>query len=289
MAETKNSIAIFRNEMQVMQPEFAKALPAHITGEKFVRAVVTAVQNNPDLVKANRASVMSACMKAANDGLVLDDKEATLTIFNTKVKDDNGKESWVKKAQYVPMVAGIMKLVRNSGQLSSLTAQIVCANDTFSYNPAVDAAPNHQPDWFGKRGAPIGVYAVARLKDGSTVVEIMSRDDVEAIRKRSKSAERGPWVSDWSEMARKTVIRRISKYLPKSSDRPEEERLFQAIERDDEDFDFTEAPQEEQPAKKERKSAAEILSGDSVTIDQATGEVIDANGPVVEPSREDVM
>lgn len=270
--QPRNQVVVFRDDMNKMQPEFAKALPAHIPAEKFVRTVLTAVQNQPDLMQAERQSVLSSCMKAASDGLILDGREAALVVFNSKTAD--GK--WEKKAQYMPMVAGITKLVRNSGQLSSLTAQIVCEHDTFSYNPASDSVPNHQPDWFGKRGNPIGVYAVAKLKDGSTVVEIMSADDVNAIRKRGKSADKGPWVTDWSEMARKTAIRRISKYLPKSSDRPDEERLFNAIEREDDDFELTPTETEVK-----RKSAAEILSGDTLTIDQATGEIIDDRGSVV--------
>lgn len=281
----QNQVVVFRGDMTKMQPEFAKALPAHITADKFVRTVLTAVQNQPDLMQAERQSVLSSCMKAASDGLIIDGKEAALVTFNTKNKD--GK--WEKKAQYIPMTAGIMKLVRNSGQLSSLTAQVVHKNDSFSYNPASDSVPNHQPDWFGNRGDAIGVYAVAKLKDGSNVVEIMSSDEVNAIRKRSRSGESGPWVTDWSEMARKTVIRRISKYLPKSSDRPDEERLFSAIEREDDDFDMTTAQPTKQENEEKRKSAAEILSGDTVTIDSDTGELIDANGPVTKPMEGDVM
>ena len=178
-------------------------------------------------------------------------------------------------------------MVRNSGQLSSLTAQVVHENDKFSYNPAGGEAPDHQPDWFGTRGKIIGVYAVAKLKDGSIVVEVMSRDDVEAIRKRSRSADAGPWKTDWSEMARKTAIRRISKYLPKSTDRDDDARVFQAIERDDENYDFDSVPQTPTPAAKRTKKAADILNADTVTIDQEKGEVIDAAGAVTEPAEGD--
>lgn len=272
-----NNITVYRADLTAMQPEFAKSLPAHIPAERFVRTTITALQNNPKIMNCDRQSVLSSCMKAAQDGLVLDGREAALVEFSGK-------------AQYMPMVAGIMKLVRNSGQLSSLTAQVVHEKDAFSYNPAIDIAPQHQPDWFGTRGKIIGVYAVAKLKDGSTVVEVMSRDEIEAIRKRSRASSSGPWVTDWAEMARKTAIRRISKYLPKSTDRDDDARIFQAIERDDEDFDFSVEPEGQPNFKPKRgKKAAEILNAETVDINPETGEVIDGAGPVTEPAEGDVM
>jgi recombination protein RecT len=274
-AKAKTGIALYREDLNAMQPEFAKTLPAHLPAERFVRTTITALQNNPKIANCERQSVLSACMKAAQDGLILDGREAALVEFSGK-------------AQYMPMVAGIMKLVRNSGQLSSLTAQVVCRNDQFSYNPALDLAPQHQPDWFGTRGDIIGVYAVAKLKDGSTVVEVMSREEVDAIRKRSRAANAGPWVSDWAEMARKTVIRRIAKYLPKSTDRDGDDRVFSAVERIDEDYDLDAAPATQTPAKRTKK-AAEILASETVTFDNTTGEVIDGAGLVTEPAADDVM
>ena len=272
-----NPIAIFRQDLNAMQPEFAKALPAHMPSERFVRTTMTAIQNNPDILKADKQSILSSCMKAAQDGLVIDGREAALVILGGK-------------ATYMPMTAGIMKLVRNSGQLSSLTAHLVYEKDSFGYNPALDTAPRHEPDWFGTRGKVIGVYAVAKLKDGSTVVEVMSRDDVEAIRKRSRSSGAGPWVTDWNEMARKTVIRRISKYLPKSTDRDEDARVFQAIERDDEDYDLATGTDVVVPKPAKRtKRAAEILAGNTVDVNPETGEIIDGAGAVTEPNPQDVM
>ena len=275
--QPNNAVAIIRKDIQAMQPEFAKALPVHIPAERFVRTTMTALQNNPDIFNCERQSILSSCMKAAQDGLTLDGREAALVKYGNK-------------AQYMPMVAGIMKLVRNSGQLSSLTAQIVYTKDEFSYNPALDAAPNHNPDWFGTRGNAIGVYAVAKLKDGSTVVEIMSKDDIEAIRARSRSKDAGPWKTDWSEMARKTVIRRIAKYLPKSTDRDDDERFHNAVTRDDEDFDFTEmADTAAAPAPKRPKKAADILASETLDVDPDTGEIIDGAGPVTEPLDTDIM
>jgi len=284
MTEKVHPIVEFKGELEKRSGDFKAALPAHIPAERFIRTTVTAIQNSPDILECTKASILTSCMKAAQDGLVLDGREAALVKYNVKEGD-----KWVAKAQYMPMIAGVMKLVRNSGQLSSLTAQVVYSGDKFSYNPASGEAPNHEPDWFGKRGTVIGVYAVARLKDGSVVVEVMSRDDVEAIRARSKGKDKGPWVTDWNEMARKTVIRRISKYLPKSTDRDDDARLFSAIERHDEDFDFEAEAEPATAPKQKRKRAAEILSGATVEVNPETGEIIDALGSVTEPTDSDVM
>src|SRR4051794_31210645 len=110
-----------KNEIQAMEADLKKMLPSSVPSDKFIRTVQTAVTLNPDLAECDKNSVLGACMKAAADGLVLDGREATLTIYNTKVKK-NGQESWVKMAQYIPMVAGVIKRVRNSGEVSRLNA-----------------------------------------------------------------------------------------------------------------------------------------------------------------------
>lgn len=231
-----------RDRIERAAPEFKKALPGHIPVDKFIRTVQTAISMSPDLDAVGTSpegikSLMIACTKAATDGLVIDGREAALVTFNSKVKDGSGKEIWVKQAQYIPMFQGLMKLVRNSGDIISLTAEIAYEKDAFSYNPATDDAPDHSPDWFGDRGKPVGAYAVCKLKDGSTVVEIMSKMQIMAIAAQSKNAQQYDPASgkNWGEWWRKTLIRRITKYLPKSSDK---DAFLQAVERIDDTFDL---------------------------------------------------
>jgi recombination protein RecT len=284
----KNAVAVLRADIQAMQPEFAKALPSHFPAERFVRTTMTALQNNPSIMGCDRQSVLSSCMKAAQDGLTLDGREAALVERKVKNKDN----TYSRIAVYTPMVAGITKLVRNSGQLANLTAQVVYSNDTFSYNPADDSVPQHQPDWFGTRGNPIGVYAVARLKDGTTVVEVMSKAEVLNIGNATPNKHQYDPASGqhYGEWWRKTVIRRISKYLPKSTDRDDDHRLHQAIERDDEGFNFNEPQAATATVKQARtKKASDILAADTIDIDPNTGEIIDGAGAVHEPADTDVM
>ena len=110
-----------------MESDLKKMLPPSLPSDKFIRTVQTAITLNPDIAECDKNSVLASCMKAAADGLVLDGREATLTIYNTKQKDGTYK----KMAQYIPMVAGIIKRVRNSGEVSRLNAFVVYENDKF--------------------------------------------------------------------------------------------------------------------------------------------------------------
>jgi len=199
-----------RNAITKMAPQFSMVLPTHISPEKFQRVALTAIQNTPALLEADRRSLYSACMKAAQDGLLPDGREAAFVTFNSK----NGK-----LIQYMPMVAGILKKVRQSGELATVHAAVVYKNDKFRYWVDSDGQHiEHEPILFGERGPAIGVYAMAKTKDGSVFVQPLSLADVEKIRNSSRSKDSGPWQSWWDEMAKKSAIRRLAKYLPQSSD-----------------------------------------------------------------------
>jgi len=109
----------------------------------------------------------------------------------------------------------MIDLARRSGQIISIEARSVHSNDDFSYSFGLNPDLKHTPA-AGDRGELIYVYAVARLKDGGLQWDVMSKTEVEEIRKISKAANNGPWVTHFGEMAKKTVIRRLFKYLPVS-------------------------------------------------------------------------
>lgn len=201
-------------ELATYEPQFAAALPSHIPVDRFKRVVVTALNSSPDLARADRRSLFTACIRAAQDGLYPDGREAALVIFNSK---DRKTGEWKKLVQYMPMVAGILKRLRNSGELASISANVVFSNDKFDYELGDNPRIEHKP-CLGERGQPIGVYAIAKLTNGETQREVMSYGEVEKVRAVSRAKDEGPWVQWWEEMARKSVIRRLSKRLPGSSD-----------------------------------------------------------------------
>ena len=193
-----------RGAIEKMAPQFKAALPAHVSVDRFVRVTLTAVQTNPNLLSADRRTLFAAATKAAQMGLLPDGREGAIVTF----KD---------QAQWMPMVAGIMKLVRNSGEISTWSVQAVYENDTFDFCLGDEEHITHKPN-LANRGKLIAVYSIVTMKDGEKSREVMSVEDVLAIKARSRSGNSGPWVSDFAEMAKKTVIRRHSKRLPLSTD-----------------------------------------------------------------------
>lgn len=244
-----------RGTLTKMNAEFKAALPPQIPVEKFIRTTLTAVQMNPNLLEADRRSLLGSCMKAAQDGLLCDGREAALVMFSNTV-------------QYMPMVGGILKKMRNSGEIASISAHVVYSNDLFDYALGDDEQITHKPILGGDRGKAIAVYAIAKTKDGAIYREVMSVTEVEKVRAASRAGKSGPWVQWWDEMARKTVIRRIAKRLPSSAD------VDAVIDADNEASGFVQqgatiditppAPSLDNPAEPSRLKAA---------IDAETGEV----------------
>lgn len=207
---TANPITVLRQNLDRMQPELKMALPAHVTVEKFSRVAMTAIQNNADLLNCDRKSLFGAIVRLAQDGLLPDGREAALVKFGQQV-------------QAMPMIAGVLKKIRQSGDVSKVSAQVVYENDVFVVKYGFDEDVEHSPPALDKpRGKPIGAYATAVLKDGSRLLEVMSLEEIEKVRNVSRAKGNGPWVSWWGEMARKTVMRRLSKRLPMSTDRDDD-------------------------------------------------------------------
>jgi recombination protein RecT len=219
------------DELAVLRPEVEKVLPAHVTPDKFMRVVLTAIAQTPALAKADRRSLLTSAVKAAQDGLLPDGREAAFVTFWDKKANTN-------KVQYMPMIAGVLKKVRNSGELLAVTCNVVHHADTFRYwIDDVGEHITHEPAVLAPdRGPLVAVYAVAKTKDGGTYTEVMSRQQIDQVRSVSRAKDSGPWVDWYGEMARKTVIRRLAKRLPMSTD------LEAVIRRDDEMYDLATRP-----------------------------------------------
>lgn len=202
----ENPIMVIRQTLTTMAPEFKAALPAHVSVEKFTRVAQTAIQNNPDLMNVDRKSLFGAIVRLAQDGLLPDGREAAIVKFGSA-------------AQAMPMIAGVLKKIRQSGDVAKISAQVVYENDHFLVKYGFDEDVEHTPPPLDKpRGKEIGAYATAVLKDGTQLLEVMSREEIEKVRAVSRAKGNGPWVQWWGEMARKTVMRRLSKRLPMSTD-----------------------------------------------------------------------
>ncbi len=195
-----------RQVLEKSAPAIKAALPAHVTVDKFIRVTVTAVTNAKDLLQCDRQSLYNAVMKCAQDGLLPDGREAALVKFKDQVA-------------YMPMIAGILKKVRNSGEIKSISSAVVYSKDKFDYALGDDEHIIHTPSLEADRGHPIVTYAIVITKDGGIYREVMTEAQVQAVRNVSRAGTSGPWSGPFAdEMRRKTVLRRLSKRLPMSTD-----------------------------------------------------------------------
>ena len=254
MSKEVTAIEQVSNTIKSMEKSFAETLPPHVPSQRFVKTIILAVSANPDLANANRTSLYAACMKAAQDGLVLDGRESALVSFGDKI-------------QYMPMVGGIIKKIRNSGDLKMIDAQEVFENDTFE--AWVDEQGQHFKHIKARsdRGKPILTYAYAIMKDGSVYYEEMDEEQIKSVESISKSKGR-IWAGPFrGEMKRKTVIRRLSKRLPMSTDI---DRVIRAV---DEDYDFNDTPVKEPIVEGSSETkAAQVIKG--YVVEDESGEGI---------------
>lgn len=203
-----------QGELYSISDKIQKQLPAHISVDRFNGVVLTALGQNPELLMADRRSFFNAVMRAANDGLIPDGREGALVIFNAKDKRTN---KWEKHVQWMPMVAGILKKAMQAGEVLSITSHTVYQEDHFIWRQGDDESIEHSRAPLGqKRGDLIGVYAIAKLKNGTILREVLDLDEIEKIKGASKTGSYGPWKDWFEEMCKKSAIRRLAKRLPMS-------------------------------------------------------------------------
>ena len=226
-AIVKSEADTFRAGFARIVPQIKATLPSHVSFEKFERVAMMAVQREPELLKTDHKTLFLELQKCAADGLLPDGRQAVIVRrWNSKL----GKEA----ATYQPMVAGLRILMRNSGEVTALHAQVVYEGEPFRIVLGDDERIEHERVLSCVDDSKIiGAYAVATLKDGEKVREFMTWAQIEKVRNVNKYWQKGPWASWPSEMSRKSVVRRLYKSVPQSTDK-EGERLQRAIERDDE-------------------------------------------------------
>jgi recombination protein RecT len=180
-----------------------------MTPERLLRIALTECRRTPKLAECSQASLLSSIFSCAQLGLEPGGSlgHAYLVPFGREV-------------QFILGYRGMIDLARRSGLLESISSHAVFEGDQFDCELGLDNTLKHKPDWSNPNrtdpGKLLFVYAVAKLKDGGHQFEVMSRQEVDQIRRRSKGGASGPWVSDFVAMALKTVVRRLFKWLPVS-------------------------------------------------------------------------
>ncbi len=246
-----------RHYLQQMAPEIKKALPKHLDADRLTRIAMTTIRQTPKLLECNIQSLLAAVMQSAQLGL-------EPNVLGQAYIIPYGKE-----AQFIIGYRGMIDLARRSGHIESIYAHPVYSNDEFEYEYGLDPKLRHKPA-MGDRGEFIGAYGVAKFKDGGYHFEFMSQSEIDKRRGRSKAKNSGPWVTDYEEMACKTVIRHMFKYLPISIE------IMKQVEYTDETVkheimpDMTESP-------------------DVIVVDGETGEVLDKSATTEDPENIEVL
>lgn len=205
----ESPVTVFRQSLDRMADQLKMALPSHISVEKFQRVATTAVQTNPSLLdgnKVDRTSLFAALTKAAQDGLLPDGRQGAIVPFK-------GKAMWL------PMVAGIMMKVRNSGEIADWDVAAVFEKDEFDVLKGDDNRIFHRPYMGdGDPGKVIAAYSIVTFKDGTKSRDWMPRWRIEKARQQGSAKDSLQWTTFYDEGAIKTVIKHHAKRLPQSTD-----------------------------------------------------------------------
>lgn len=197
------------NMLLARKSDISAVLPRHLTAERMLRLALIAANNQPKILECEPASVIQAVVSASSLGLSIGGQfgsEAYLVPYG-------------RQCQLIVSYRGMISLARRSGQISTIEAHCVYENDGFEYSLGLNPKLQHSPHRGQDRGELVAVYAIARFREeGVYQLEVMWRHEVDQIRKLSRSGNSGPWKDHFDEMARKTVVRRLAKYLPLSAD-----------------------------------------------------------------------
>ena len=200
--------------LEKMKPQLAQVLPKHVTLDRLSRIALTTIRTNPTLLKCEVSSLMAAVMQAAQLGL-----EPGLLGHCYLVPFRNNKNNTME-VQFIIGYKGMIDLARRSGEIQSINAHEVYENDFVEIEYGLNETLKHIPwhlrtdETFDQPGNIKGAYMVAKFKDGGHYIHYMPKQEIDQHRARSKSGNNSPWVSDYIEMAKKTVVRAGWKWLP---------------------------------------------------------------------------
>jgi len=180
------------------------ALPSHFAPERMARLALTSLRTVRGLAECNPASIMACVMTASQLGL------EPGVLGSCYLIPRKGEATFLIGYQ------GLLDLIRRSGKVTSIASRVVYETDRFEIDYAASVPFTHKPDLRRKDNRILGFYCHATLAGGEHLFEWMPLHEVNAIRGRSQSGSSGPWATDFSEMGKKTVLRRAAKYLPRS-------------------------------------------------------------------------
>lgn len=202
--------------------DIEKTLPRHLSLDRFLQSAFTAIRNNQVLFQCTPESVKAALIEAAKLGLEIDVLGSCYLIPYNKTAWINGKKTEYKEAQLQVGYKGLLELVWRTGLVTNIVVNEVYEKDAFDFEYGLQERLRHKPYMLEDRGEIVAFYAYARFREGGHSFIVMSRAEMESIKKKNAKKNYqtgelyGTWIDHFSSMAKKTVIKKLIKYMPVS-------------------------------------------------------------------------
>ena len=215
-------VKVVESDLWAREEAIRAILPDSMDLRRFVKTAMIALSKNPDLHRCTRESIVRSIIEAAEAGL-----EPTGMLGRAWLVPYSNKG--VAEAQLQIGYQGLIDLARRSGEVRKIVARVVYEGDKFRVFQGSDERVVHEPAYLTEDPLKIEkFYAVVTFMDGNTQHEVMSKAQVDQVRSKAKAKNAAAWTESYPEMGRKTVVRRLAKYLPLT---PE---AVDAISKDDE-------------------------------------------------------
>ncbi len=216
MAETSTALqkqpsaaATLVNIITSRRDAFAQVAPKHFSVERLVKLAHASLSRTPKLAQCTPESVLIQLMRCAELGL-----EPNSPLGGIHLVPFDNRKTGKTECQGIVDYRALVALARRSDQISAIAARVVYSRDQFECREDETGVHFTFVQAEGDRGEMVKVFAYARLKSGEVQFDQMAKSDVDKIRARSKASSSGPWVTDYDAMAAKTVLRKLCKLLP---------------------------------------------------------------------------
>lgn len=218
----KRDLAEWFQSAEIKQ-KLAMVLPSQCKTDRHIGALTVQFNKNPKLLECEKMSIYACFMTASQLGIEVDGRRAHLIPFENRKKG-------ITECTLIIDYKGLVELVYRTGNVAMIHADMVCEFDEFEYDKGI--VLRHKIDFRKERGKAFAFYAMIRFKDGTEKYDVMTREDVDDVRARSRGKDSAPWTEHYVEMAKKTVFRRLAKWVPLSPEQRD------AVEADDDVIDL---------------------------------------------------
>lgn len=187
--------------LQKKRDEIAKSLPDRLDPDRFIKVALRSITKNEDLQRCSPESLYLAVLESGQLGLQPDGREAAIIRYG-------------EHAELQPMVQGIINLMLRSPGVQKVESRVVREGDHFEYNYGLNPTLDHKPRATGSEGRELThAYATCWRQGAGPTFEVMDREELEKARQQSKAPNSPAWRQWTSEMYRKVVLKRLSKYV----------------------------------------------------------------------------